>query len=654
MDQNNTTLSKQQLDDKISRELMAGMDGDLSNISQEAADVLASLDGALFQDDEGSVLTNIGKPKATAAMPPQERVQLLAESQELFPQQQIVVPDAITPEPLQETITEEDAEPYIPEDLFIDEEEAVFPMEEEPPQAQLEAYIPQPVQPIAEAAFFDDGEEEEVSQAQSFGSTLRSTAIAQRLFLGALALICIASFASLGIRFVKESRLLASKTMFGVSVEGTLLEGMTLDEARDTIEEITAQKDTAKQITLKAGEHTATTTLDVFSPQYDTQGACAQAWDIGRTGSRSQRLFDICSSRMVPQTVTIDCSFDEKAVQAYVSSLAQTVDRPVQDASLTFSPDEMRESDYPFVEVEEVQGQALDQDFAVQAIRDCAISGDTVVELALNYTDPKVCLADLKENVQPMRTFTTEYGRSYNRVFNIHRATDAINGTVLQPGDEFSFNRIVGNTSLAENGYMAAGVIIGGRSATDRGGGVCQAATTLYNVAVRCDMEITARGPHAIASTYVPRGQDATIAYGYYDMAFVNTSEYPVYIIGTYTDTSVTFTMYGRPLEDGVTIEMESELLGTRSPASAKVTEDPTKPVGYKETVVSALYGYDVRVYKVWFDADGNEIRRVVDHTDAYPTRRAEIIVGTKQPTPAPTPDGGAEGGTTDDGGADA
>ncbi len=660
MDNSNTTSSKAQLDEKISRELMAGMDGDLSNISQEAADVLASLDGALFQDDSGSILTSIGKPKATAAMPRQERMQLLAESQELFPQQEIVVPqigsrpeeqvDAL--DALADALNAEEDLAQSMEQAFVEQladDIAADDLLQEDPTG----FAPIAPTQVAAADFADDGEEDE--EKESFTAAIQSTSRLQRIFLGALCLVCIASFASLGLRRVKESRLLRSDTVFGVTMEGVDLEGMSAQEASTAIDEIRADKDTSQKLTLRAAGRSYSTTLDAFSPVYDTQGAFDLAWGVGRTGTRSQKLHDIALSRAVPQALSIPCSFDEAAVNDYVAQLADKIDRPVQDAALEFAPVELRESDYPFIETREQAGQTLNRDAAVQAIRDSATTGDHVIELDVAITEPTVFLADLKENVQPMRTFTTEYARISSRTFNIHRATDTINGTVLQPGDEFSFNRIVGNTSLASNGYREAGVIVGGRSATDRGGGVCQAATTLYNVAVRCDMEITARDPHAIASSYVPRGQDATIAYGHCDLAFINTSEYPVYIVGKYTDTSVTFTMYGRPLENGITIEMESEHLGTRSPGAAKVTEDPTKPVGYEQTVVSALNGYDIRVYKVWYDADGNEIRRVVDHTDAYPTRRAEIIVGTKpapEPTPTPDPGAGGGGGTEPDPGA--
>ncbi|MBP3370890.1 MAG: VanW family protein [Clostridia bacterium] len=631
----NTGLSRQQLEEKVSRDLLAGLDGDLSNVSSEAVDVLASLGGSLFADNN----TNSAQDKDDAQAIAQEIL-----SQELFVQEDDI--ELIAEETLAEPIAQEDhLENLLTEDHFTEQETA---------EAVAETFLEEfsdalqnhPADETAASAE-DEMQKEPSLNKQSFLQQLAHTTVWQRIFLAAMCLVCVVSLSSLCSRAIKENRLLASDLVFGVSMEGVCLEGMTKGQAAVAIEEIQSKKDTSQKFTLHAGTQTYTATIDTFSPVYDTDAALESAWRIGRTGSRSQRLFDICMSRAVPQEIAIPCSFDQAAVSGYVAALAEQIDRPVQEASLEFAPEQLRESDYPFIEMEESTGYSLDQTAAVDTIIACAVTGERTAQLPVIVTEPTVHLADLKENVQMMRTFTTQYARIANRTYNIHRATDTINGTVLQPGDEFSFNRIVGNTSLAENGYREAGVIVGGRSSTDRGGGVCQAATTLYNVAVRCDMEITARDPHAIASSYVPRGQDATIAYGHCDLAFINTSEYPVYIVGKYTDTSVTFTMYGRPLENGITIEMESEHLGTRSPGAAKVTEDPTKPVGYEETVVSALNGYDIRVYKVWYDADGNEIRRVVDHTDAYPTRRAEIIVGTK-PAPEPTPDPGTGGGSTE------
>ena len=647
MSQNNTSPSRQQLDEKISRQLMVGMDGDLSNISAEAEDVLASLDGTLFQDNSQSIFTSIGKPKKKKAAPAptpapiaEEVVEKVAEqapAQEFF--------EELAQEPVEETFEEtyqETLEELLPQEPMVFEEEiqpvtiAELTQDVDAPVQEETFEFFQEAPPLPVASDFVDAPEQPEAEA--------AKPRANKALLCAMALVCAVSIGSIGARFVRESKLLSADTIFGVTMEGVSLEGMTREAARTAIDEIRAAKDTSRTLTLQAGEDTFTTTLDAFSPAYDTQSAHDLAWNVGRKGSRITRLYDIRASRVVTRELHIPCNFDEAAVTAFVADLAEDVDRPVQDAELTFAPVELRESDYPFHVQEEAVGQTLDQEAAVQAIRDCAISGETQIELAVTTQEPTVFLADLQENIQPMRTFTTSYARIANRTFNIHRATDTINGTVLQPGEEFSFNRIVGNTSLAENGYKEAGVIVGGRSSTDRGGGVCQAATTLYNVAVRCDMEITARDPHAIASSYVPRGQDATIAYGHCDLAFINTSDHPIYIVGKYTDTTVTFTMYGRPLEDGITIEMESEHLGTRSPGAAKVTVDPTKPTTYEETVVSALNGYDIRVYKVWFDAEGNEIRRVVDHTDAYPTRRAEIIVGGMEvaapdPTPDPVPD---------------
>lgn len=466
-----------------------------------------------------------------------------------------------------------------------------------------------------------------------------------RIFLLVLGGCLILSLTGLSVRFFRENRLLQANTMHRVRVADVVLDGMTREQALSALQD--AFNDDTLDVTLRFtfDGQVYTEPLSTFDPHYDLEQSLAQAWSVGRTGTRAQRLLDIYRADTVCRVLPMPCTLSEAAARQYASSLAEQIDCQVQEPSISVNPQNDGVNNL-FVQTPEIVGKKLDQQALVTAICKSMENNFAPIALEVTLTQPQETLEALMQDVQLIRTFTTQYDYLPARVFNIHRATDAINGTVLQPGDEFSFNETVGNTSLAENGYKEWYVIVGGKNEMDRGGGVCQAATTLYNVAVRCDMEILAREPHAIASSYVPRGQDATIAYGAYDLRFRNTSECPVYIFGSYTDTSVTFSIYGRPLKDGVTIEMESELLGVRYPGEAKVTVDYSKPVGYRSTTVSALNGYDVRVYKLWFDSAGNEINRVIDHVDAYPTRRAEIIVGgaqpviaTPDPQPAPQPD---------------
>ncbi len=461
-----------------------------------------------------------------------------------------------------------------------------------------------------------------------------------RMFFIGLGLCLAVSLTGLGLRLICENRLLHANTMHRVSISDVVLDGMTKEEALAALQEAFDDKDLDVTLRFTFEDEVFTQPLSAFDPHYELEQALTQAWSVGRTGTRAQRLFDIYQADAICRTLSMPCTLSEAAARQYTASLAEQIDCDVQEPAIAVNPENDGVNNL-FVQTEEIVGKKLNQQALVTSICQSVENNFAPIALDVALTQPQQTLAQLMQDVQLIRTFTTEYDYLPARVFNIHRATDAINGTVLQPGGEFSFNETVGNTSLAENGYKEWYVIVGGKNEMDRGGGVCQAATTLYNVAVRCDMEILAREPHAIASSYVPKGQDATIAYGAYDLRFRNTSECPIYIFGSYTDTSVTFSIYGRPLKDGVTIEMESELLGVRYPGEAKVSVDYSKPVGYRSTTVSALNGYDVRVYKLWFDSNGNEINRIIDHVDAYPTRRAEVVIGGAQPvisTPAPEP----------------
>ena len=114
---------------------------------------------------------------------------------------------------------------------------------------------------------------------------------------------------------------------------------------------------------------------------------------------------------------------------------------------------------------------------------------------------------------------------------NMMTAMQSMNGSIIKDGEIFSFNEHTGNSNLAENGYYSAGVIVNGRSADGIGGGICQAATTIYNAAIRADMTVVAREPHTWPSVYVPVGIDSAIDYGNIDMSFKNETGHDVYLI---------------------------------------------------------------------------------------------------------------------------
>lgn len=155
----------------------------------------------------------------------------------------------------------------------------------------------------------------------------------------------------------------------------------------------------------------------------------------------------------------------------------------------------------------------------------------------------KLLLGIKKKNV--VSHYSTYYGNSdKNRKKNIKTAVNKINGTVLLPGEEFSFNRITGVRSK-ENGYVKSGTYIDGKMTREYGGGTSQVATTLYNTILKCGIVPKERYEHTIPVGYVPKGQDATVVYGYKDLVFKNTTDTPIVIEGIADGEDCSFRIYG-------------------------------------------------------------------------------------------------------------
>lgn len=149
---------------------------------------------------------------------------------------------------------------------------------------------------------------------------------------------------------------------------------------------------------------------------------------------------------------------------------------------------------------------------------------------------------------------------SEDRAINLKLAAEAINGYVIEPGATFSFNEVVGETS-PERGYKAAPVMYSTGVMQGDGGGVCQVSTALYIAAIRANMEIVERHPHSMPSDYAPIGLDATIVYGQRDLQIKNTSDYPITIYAKAVGQTVSVSLLGKPLPEGITIDATSNIV---------------------------------------------------------------------------------------------
>ncbi|MEG0873492.1 MAG: VanW family protein [Clostridia bacterium] len=148
-----------------------------------------------------------------------------------------------------------------------------------------------------------------------------------------------------------------------------------------------------------------------------------------------------------------------------------------------------------------------------------------------------------KADVEPVEiaTYTTSiYDKDNNRVFNISKAIEKLNDTIIPNGKEFSFNNTIGPMNSAAGYKKAVGFDNKGNKVQIDGGGMCQISSTLYNAALISKLQITERHPHSRRVYYVPKNKDATIYYGSLDLKFINNTGSSIKILATNNKTNVT------------------------------------------------------------------------------------------------------------------
>ena len=144
-----------------------------------------------------------------------------------------------------------------------------------------------------------------------------------------------------------------------------------------------------------------------------------------------------------------------------------------------------------------------------------------------------------------LSSFSTKYVASnVSRTTNLKLAAGKVNGTVVLPGQTFSYNAVVGERTIAA-GYKEAAVYQDGQVVNGLGGGICQISTTLYNAALYANLDIVERRNHQFVPSYVGAGRDATVVYGSQDFKFKNNRNYAIKITCSVDRGIATFNIYG-------------------------------------------------------------------------------------------------------------
>lgn len=215
----------------------------------------------------------------------------------------------------------------------------------------------------------------------------------------------------------------------------------------------------------------------------------------------------------------------------------------------------------PYAVFSEVVGVDFNIDVMKQKILENKEAEEYTIEL--DYTIPEITVNDFGMEAFPdfIAGFSTKYATSNkDRTTNLKLASNKINGTVVMPGEIFSYNKVVGKRTIAA-GYKEAAIYENGQVTSGLGGGICQISTTLYNAIIAADLEPTSRRNHMFVPSYVSAGKDATVVWGSTDFKFKNTRDYPIKIQSSVENGIAKINIYGLRSENEYDITIESKVI---------------------------------------------------------------------------------------------
>ncbi len=436
-------------------------------------------------------------------------------------------------------------------------------------------------------------------------------------------MLCMALVALLAVALVvgafaikkkmQSDKLLSNTQTFceGIYVENIPLAGMTMEEARDKVGKAVSDRSVW---TMKADCGGETYEIEDILV-HNTDEVLAEAFKLGHKGTDSERLSDITLLKRKPQYYTVADSYDEAAAEAAVKAVAEKYDIAAKDAALQSYSEEDG-----FQYSEEKAGRRVDTDDLLAQLKAAFSAGNysAVLTGKVSEVAPALTIEQAKEAYTCLAKFHTEAKvNSSDRDHNVKLASDTINNTLLAPGEEFSMNALIGETTEAQ-GYREAATYIQGEVVPEFGGGVCQVSSTIYNAVVKAGLETTQRNSHSMTVSYVPLGEDAMIAYSYSDLKFLNNSSGNILVLVDAYGPEVTCYIYGIPiLEEGVTVAMDSRVTETIPVPEPEYKEDDTLSPGEEKYEKYGHEGYLVATDLVTYK-DGEEIGREFLHNSTY------------------------------------
>ena len=246
-------------------------------------------------------------------------------------------------------------------------------------------------------------------------------------------------------------------------------------------------------------------------------------------------------------------------------------DNPLELITTTSSPTEINlDAIYNEVHKEPIDAYYTQNPYVIHPSEngtDFAISLDEAKNLLTVYPNVTTNMIGTEAFPDLLSEFSTKYSASNrNRTTNLILAANKINGTVLMPGETFSYNKVVGERTI-QAGYKEAPIYVSGRVEDGIGGGICQITTTLYNAVLYANLDVVERSNHQFVPSYAGASRDATVVYGAIDFKFKNNRDYPIKITCSVSNGIANFKIFGLKSDNDYQVVITSRITGTTSNA---------------------------------------------------------------------------------------
>lgn len=480
-----------------------------------------------------------------------------------------------------------------------------------------------------------------------------------------------------------------NETIFsGISIQGIDVSNLTIDEAKKKVSSIIGNH-ISEEISLQHNNFQTVILPEQFGVSFDVDSAVEQAYYIGKSDNLIKNNYTILSLLLKNYNISPSINYDEDLLNSLIDSInAQLPDRVVnsgysidgtnliitsgkdgilisssdlKDEILSFLNDISSKNETINIPVNNVGAEPINLDAIYKDIfklpvdasyttnpyvvypssngLDFAISMEEAKAIISNQQDeytiplkityPNVTTNQIGNEAFPdlLSQFSTSFTSSgYNRSNNIILSSAKLNGLVLMPGEEFSYNQAVGQRTRAA-GFREAGAYSNGKVVQEVGGGICQVSSTLYNAVLYANLEIVERTNHYFNPGYVKAGLDATVSWGGPDFRFRNNRNYPIRIVTDTSGKKLKVYIYGLKTDDDCTVVLDPRYISS-VPYKTTYQNDASLATGETRVISSGSNGCKTATYKYVYDKNGTLISSECISRDTYSPHNKVVAVG--------------------------